>query len=183
MILHARRPAPPLDAYVEGLYHWEGSVGPHRRERVLPNGRFQIIIDLSDGFIDDLAQVRRAAPPIVVGMQTRYSILETAAMRWLVGLVLRPGGTHGLFDVPADVFQNQVVSLDQIWGADADRLRDRLRDAPTVAARLAQLEGALQSRAARRVALHPAVAHALQAFRDTPHIRRVAEIRRETGLS
>ena len=187
MVLLERRPAPPLDAYVERLCYWEGLPGPHRRERVLPNGRFQIVVDLADGNLPDDAsgavQSQAPAPPMVVGMQTRYSVVSTAAMRLLMGAVLRPGGTHGLFDVPADAFHNQVVSLDMVWGSEASRLRDRLRDSPTVAEKFHRLEEALQRRAARRLALHPAVRHALTAFRRAPVIRRVAEVRRETGLS
>ena len=126
MVLFERRPAPPLDAYVERLCYWEGLPGPHRRERVLPNGRFQIIVNLADGFFREEASgvvpFQAAAPSIVVGMQTQYSVVDTAAMRLLMGAVLRPGGTHGLFDIPADAFHNQVVSLDLVWGAEANRL-------------------------------------------------------------
>ncbi len=187
MVLFERRPAPPLDAYVERLCYWEGLPGPHRRERVLPNGRFQIIVNLADGFFREEAsgvvQFQATAPSIVVGMQTQYSVVDTAAMRLLMGAVLRPGGTHGLFDIPADAFHNQVVSLDLVWGAEANRLRDRLREAPTIAEKFHWLEEALQRRAARRLALHPSVRHALSAFRRAPLIRRVMEVRRETGLS
>jgi AraC-like DNA-binding protein len=187
MIAVDRRPAPPLDAYVHRLCYWEGAPGPHRRERVLPNGRFQIIIDLADGFEREGGTggvtIHAPAPPLVVGLQTRYSVLQTAAMRLLMGAVLLPSGARGLFDVPADAFRDQVVPLDLVWGSEAFALRDRLREAPTIAMKLDLLEESLQRLAARRMSLHPAVQYALGAFRRQPVMQRVSEVRRETGLS
>jgi AraC-like DNA-binding protein len=186
MFFVGRTPKPPLSAFVEQLWYWNGMPGPHRRERVLPNGRFQIIIDLADGFVREDAGIRRcqsAAPPLVVGLQTRYAVLDTAAMQLLMGAVLKPGGAHGLFAVPADDFHNAVVPLDLLWGSEAADLRNRLRGASTVDAKLEQLEAALQRRAAARRAPHPVVRQALYSFRAQPVMRRVAEVRRETGLS
>src|SRR5262245_13148650 len=186
MIAVYRSPAPPLDVYVERICYWEGVAGPHRRERVLPNGRFQLIIDLADSFDCERPPERvtlRPAPPLVVGLQTRYAVLETAAMRVLMGAVLLPGGARGLFDVPADAFRDQVVPLDLVWGSEAFALRDRLREAPTIVMKLNLLEESLQQRAANRAALHPAVRYALGAFHEQPVMRRVAEVRREAGLS
>src|SRR5262245_16015536 len=186
MIAVYRSPAPPLDVYVERICYWEGVAGPHRRERVLPNGRFQLIIDLADGFDCERPLHRgrvRPAPPLVVGLQTRFAVLETAAMRLLMGAVLLPGGARGLFDVPADAFGDQVVPLDLVWGAEAFALRDRLREAPTIVMKLDVLEESLQRRAANGAALHPAVRYALGAFENQPVMQRVAEVRREAGLS
>ncbi len=173
MRLTHRRPASPLDAYVEMLWFCEGLPGPHRRERVLPNGRFQIIFDLSE----------RLAPPIVVGLQTHYGILETASLQLMIGAVLRSPGAHGLFDVPADLFQNQVIPLDVVWGSGVSALRDRLRAAPSVAAKFGVLEQALRWRAAKQLTLHPAVEYAITQFRQSPRQRRVLDVRREAGLS
>jgi AraC-like DNA-binding protein len=187
MIAVSRKPAPPLDACVEQLWYFEGLPGPHRRERVLPNGRFQVIIDLTDGFVQQDptggGAFHAAAPPVIVGLQTRYAVLETAAMRLMIGAVLLPGGARALFDIPSDAFHNLVLPLDLVWGNDALRLRDRLREAPTIATKLDVLEESFRRRAVERRALHPAVRHALGAFQRDPLMRRVAEVRHETGLS
>ena len=111
------RPAPPLAFSVEMFWYGEGDNAAHRTERALPNGRFQIIIDLSDGFARDAEGAAQgyqpAAAPLVVGMQSRFAVLETAALQHIMSVVLRPGATRGLFDVPAEAFSNRVVPLEQ----------------------------------------------------------------------
>src|SRR3974377_1231011 len=99
------RPGPAIAPYVEMLWCCEGYHVPHRRERVLPNGRFGIIIDLAE----------RPAPPMLFGMRTTYTILDTACIRSVIGVVFRPGGARAFFDAPAGEFQNAGVPLDDLW--------------------------------------------------------------------
>jgi AraC-like DNA-binding protein len=166
------RPAPPLGCSIDHVWYNEHYQVGHRRERALPNGRFQLIIDLSGGF-----------EPIVVGMQSEYALLETAALQHIMSVVFWPGGTCEFFDVPADAFYNDKVPLEQVWGADAPRLRDRLRDAPTPAEKFRVLDAALLRRRSQRRQLHAAVRHALGRFAHDAHIRSVLEVTKETGVS
>ena len=166
------RPAPPLACSIEHVWYNEHYQVAHRRERALPNGRFQLIIDLSGGF-----------EPIVVGMRSEYAVLETATLQHIVSVVFRPGGTREFFDVPADAFYNDVVPLEQVWGADAAWLRDRLRDAPTPAEKFRVLDAVLLRRRSERRQLHAAVRHALGRFGHDAHIRSVLEVTKETGVS
>ena len=63
------RPATPLANYVEALWYYEGSpMAPHK-ERVLPNGRFQIVINLL------------ADAGAVAGMRSQYVVIEPASMQ------------------------------------------------------------------------------------------------------
>jgi hypothetical protein len=88
--MYARcRPELSLVPYVEMLWYCDGYQPVHRRERVLPNGRFQLIIDLS---------ARARGDSIVLGMSTRYSLLETASVKSVIGVVFRPGGARAFFD-------------------------------------------------------------------------------------
>src|SRR5206468_6886613 len=96
----------------------------HHTERVLPNGRFQIVIGLSAG---------RGA---VSGMRSRSIVIEPAAIQSAMGVVFRPGGARGFFEVPANDFFNQAVPLDEVWGSQWTQLRDRLHEADTVGSKL-----------------------------------------------
>src|SRR5439155_10336168 len=59
-MLITHRLAAPLASYVETLWYYEGfRTAPHK-ERVLPNGRFQMVINLSAG------------AGAVAGMRSRY---------------------------------------------------------------------------------------------------------------
>ena len=173
-MLLSHQPGPALASYVEGLWYCDEYQTAHQHERVLPNGRFQIIIDLSAG------------PGAVVGLHSRSIVIEPTTIQTLIGVVFRPGGARGFFDVPASDFYNQVVPFDLTWGPKVVRLRDRLRDLP-VREKFDSLEAALlealERSAEKRRGLHPSVRHALHEFRQSPHVRTVGDIGKEAGLS
>jgi AraC-like DNA-binding protein len=174
-MLLAHRPAPPLASHVEALWYYDGCQAVHHKERVLPNGRFQVVIDLSAG---------RGA---VSGMRSQYIVIDTAVIQPVMGIVFRPGGTRGFFDVPADDFYNQVVPLDLVWGSRGTQLRDLLRDVVSVGEKFRVLEATLlqfmQRGAEHRLPMHPSVQYALGEFRRGPHIRGVIDVTKEAGLS
>lgn len=168
-----QRPGPELSMHVEMLWYTEGYTVPHPRERVLPSGRMQLILDLTE---TPLA--------LMVGISTQYGVIETAGLQSIIGAVFRPGGTHGLLDTAADEFCNRDVALADVWGREAARLRECLRDAPGVQERFAVLEVALLVRARRRqIDLHPAVRHGLAQLQRAAHVGSIIEVTREAGLS
>ena len=175
VMLLTHRLEPPLDACIETLWYYDGSRAMHQRERVLPNGRFQIVIDLSSG---------RGA---ISGMRSRYVELDAGAIVSVMGVVFRPGGARAFFDSPACDFYNQIVPLDAAWGMHAIRLRDRLCDVGTAAERFKILEGALrdamEGAARRSLGLHASVGYGLRAFHHAPHVRTVVDVSARAGLS
>jgi AraC-like DNA-binding protein len=176
----AYRPAASIASYVEHFWYCEGYQMPHRRERVLPNGRFQLIINLSDSFASE-GQI--SPSPLVVGMQSRGTMIDTASLQSIAGVLFWPGAAPAFFDPPADEFHNRNIPLDLVWGPAAGELRERLRGAPTPASKFAVLEAALQARAGKRGGLHSAVRYAIGKIERAPHIRSVLELARDAGLS
>jgi AraC-like DNA-binding protein len=166
------RPADSLASYVEKLWYCGQYQVAHSKERVLPSGRFQLVIDLAES----------SAPPLVVGMRSECTVIETAGLQSMIGVVFRPGGTLPFLGWSAGEFYNQEVSLDLIWGTAATCLRDRLRGTRTTSARFRLLEAALLQ-AMQPVRLHTAVQYALGEFQRAPHIRSVLDVTREAGLS
>jgi AraC-like DNA-binding protein len=172
-MLYARRPAPPLSPFVENVWYCENYQAPHRRERVLPNGAFDLILDLACG-----------AAPLVCGMRTQHTVIETAFLRGIMGVVFRPGGARAFFGAPSDEFFNLDVPLDCVWGPDAPSVIERLQDAPTPEAKFDALEAALLARLSWRDAdPHPAVRHALLSFARLQHAGAVREVATDYGLS
>jgi AraC-like DNA-binding protein len=58
----------------------------------------------------------------------------------------KPGGAYRFLGLPLSELQNQVVSLDAIWGGFAAEIRERLYLAPTIQARFALIEELLLTR-------------------------------------
>jgi AraC-like DNA-binding protein len=183
----AYKPAPALSAYVEKIWYCDGHQGEHQKQRVLPNGRFQLLISLTDAPIGGRGlanwEVGRGESSLVVGMQTRFSVMDTSTLESAMWLVFQPGAARAFFDAPADAFYNERLPLDLIWGSLAGELRNRLREAKSPAEKFQVMETGLLERINRRLELHPAVRYALGEFARIPHIRSVVDVAREAGLS
>ena len=134
----------------------------------MPDGRFQLAFSLADGPISALADPMGdgggIAPSLLIGIRSRFSIIDTAKLRSAMGVVFRPGGVHAFLNTPADAFHDKNVSLDLIWGSMVQALRDRLRNANDPAKKFKILEVALLSRIDERAhGLDDTGAHILQA--------------------
>jgi AraC-like DNA-binding protein len=186
-MLLAHQPRGPLASYVEKLWYCDGYQVSHRKQRVLPNARFQLFFSLTDAPLGGPSGANGAlgqcASSLVVGIRSGFSVIDTATLQSAMGVLFWPGGARAFFDAPAEVFYNQSVPLDMIWGSLANGVRDRLREATTAAGKFRVLETALLERANKRLELHAAVLYALGEFARAPHIRSVLDVAREAGLS
>ena len=92
------RPSAPLAPYVESLWYCDRHQRVQPTERVLPNGRFQLAISLTEDPIsalsDPMGVGSEIAPSLLVGIRSRFSIITTAKLRPAMGVVFRPGGVH-----------------------------------------------------------------------------------------
>jgi AraC-like DNA-binding protein len=75
------------------------------------------------------------------------------------------------------------VTLGDLWGAAARRLREYLIDAPTIEILFQRLEMELLTRVSNRGLPHPAAAHALSVLAATPEAALIGRIQKDTGCS
>lgn len=180
-------PRPPLDRFIESLWYCDGYLPPHAKERRLPTGTAELIINLRDDsfrlFDAEANCVGSVRGPLVCGPRARPEVIDTACQESVIGVHFKAGGTLPFVDAPADELSNAHVSLVDLWGPAAEELRERLLEANTPRSRLALLEAALLARVVRRPAWHPAVAVALEAFQTGQPSRTVADVARKIGIS
>ena len=182
-------PAAPLASFIRMLWYARVDQAAHLRERILPNGCVQVILNLARDYVIDCPEGRpdlHMPPAPVVGARSVYEIIDTSDMADLIGIVFSPGGFTPFASDAAHHFSNQTVALDAVWAADAQRLRDRLREIDSPQLRLQYLEQFLadrfNSRHYRRE--RPAqVQFALRYFAHNPSIASVAETARQVGWS
>jgi AraC-like DNA-binding protein len=182
------RPSALLAPHVERLWYCDGHRVVNGTQRVLlPDGRFQLAISLAEGPIsaltDPMGDGAEIAPSLLIGIRSRFNIIDTAKLRSAMGVVFRPGGVHAFLGTLTDAFHNKNVSLDLIWGSMVRSLRDRLRTGNDPAEKFRVLEVALLARLNERLQLSTAVRYALQEFARRPEIPRVRELAHEAGLS
>ena len=183
-----RIPDPPLSDFVDLLWLYEGYEQPHEKERLLPSGSMELVINLKEDcsrIYDrrDTAKFQTLRGALLVGAHSEYFVIDTAGQYSVAGAHFKPGGAFPFFDPPAGELHNTLVSLEDLWGREAALLRDRLLEAATPAAKFAVLEQALLARAAERLAGHPAVVFALREFLGAPNARAIADVTGQIGLS
>jgi AraC-like DNA-binding protein len=189
----SRRPAAPLDDWVDLVWLCRGNERdvrqPRALERVLPSGAAQLIVNLAE----DETRIYEESPSgllcqrspgsILSGLRTRYQVIDTDEQAFVAGVVFRPGGTVPFVPAPALDLSDADVPLESLWGRQRDRLlREQLLSARDSQSALDVLEAALLD-GRREKAAHPAVGYALSEFRAHPSIARVRAVTDAIGLS
>ena len=113
------RPSAPLASQVEKLWYCDGHPVVNGTRRLLPDGRFQLVINLAEGpivaLIDPMDDGGGNAPSLLIGIRSRFNYIDTAKLRSAMGVVFRPGGVHAFLGPLTDALHNKKVSLDLIW--------------------------------------------------------------------
>ena len=189
MLYLERIPAAPIAGFIRSLWYAKADDVPRHRERILPSGCVQIILSLSRDFILDSLEGAfecRVKPALVVGARSVYEIVDSSDMADLIGIVFQPGGFPVFASDAADLFSNRSVALEDIWGADAEWLRDRLRELNAPRQRSDCMERYLQGRFCERAGTRgrlPQVNFALRYFAERPSVASVRETARQIGWS
>jgi AraC-like DNA-binding protein len=186
MELAIRRPGPPLDAHVEMLTYFAGLDPLHQREKLIPDGAIQLIVDLGETpkklYADERGNIavdfRRAW---ISGVQRRWIVIEAQPRASLLVVRFRPGGAHALMGHDAQTLTDAVFPLEDVLGQLAASLRDRVLEAPTAASRLDAAIAWLTERIGRTEP-HPAVRHLVHLL-DRPLGLRVRDLADETGFT
>lgn len=188
MSYHTYIPAPPLSEFVDLFWSYEGHEQPHPRERLLPTGTVELVIDLREeelriyeGQNPGRSESFRTA--VICGAHSEPFVIDTAGQKQVVGVHFKPGGAFPFLGLPATELRNAHVSLEALWGERAVELRDRLLEAGTPEAGFRLLERTLLTQNDRPLARHPAVAIALEEFLGALHTRKVSEVSTRVGLS
>ena len=181
-------PQPPLSQFVNLLWLYEGYTQPHAKERVLPTGEMQIVINLLDdkSCVYDRGDTDRCQTfggSLLSGAHSEYLVISTSMQASVIGVHFRPGGAFPFLRMPAGELRDTTVGLDTLWGAAAVDLRNQLLEAPTHQARFEILERALLNELARGFDRHRAVGFALRRFMAEPHVTTIAGVTDQIGLS
>lgn len=182
-------PPPPLAPFVRELWYFTAPELPDLIERVLPTGAMSLLINLAEDELrwyegDDPARCHRLGGAAVCGAHAEHFAIDTAEQREIVGVELTPGGASPLFGHDAEALASTHVSLDALWGREAERVRERVLEARTPGDKLRALGDALAARALRRPRPRdPAVDFALAAFADPSRACTVADVIGQLGTS
>lgn len=187
-VQHSLVPHPPLSAFVDLFWSYEGTPPAHPKERRLPDGSMAIIINLHHDLIriydrqhPDQFQVHRGC--LISGAHSVYTLLDSASQTAVLGVEFKPGGALPFLGMSSAELHNQILSLELLWGREAAHLREHLLATTTPAHRFAILEQALLARLAPSKTSHPAIRYALKAFQSPLSSPSIAQVAEHIGLS
>jgi AraC-like DNA-binding protein len=188
MIYRHRVPRPPLDAFINFIWLYKGDPRPHALERILPTGAAQLIVNLKEDrtrfYIPELGnRCETTSGTVLAGVQSRYSVIDTAEQEYVLGVAFKAGGTVPFVRIPTSETRDAEIPLDILWGRRrVTALREQLLEARDPDAKLEAMEAAL-AEMWRPPGLHPSVAFALGAFDRQPRASSVTAVTAAIGLS
>ena len=115
MIYCQHIPAPPLSEFVDWLWFFEGLNLPHRRERVLPDGSAELIINLDDSRrkLFDRKQPHRFQTfrrAWLSGARSDYLLIDVLPQSSMIGVHFKPGGLAPFLKMPPAELTGQAWS-------------------------------------------------------------------------
>lgn len=180
-------PAPPLASVIEAIWDWDMPQGPFGYERILPSPGAGLIINLLEDetrvYRDDASRCCARASGSVIGGPYRHSwIIDTAEQVRVMGVVFKAGGVHALLGISAGELGVRDINLEDMFGANARRLRQRLLETACPMQRLAVLEQWLRT-LCEAPAWDAAILHAMAALARNPSVPGIGRLQRESGYS
>lgn len=167
MIYKTFVPPPPYDGFIENVWYWQGEEPGHAKDTIMASGRLGLMINLSR---DELSWYdgesygqRHALKGIGLCGTHAHAFAIDAYQPHMLGAQFKPGGAFAFFGGSAREFEDCHLSLQDIWGGDAERLHQRVVRAETAEDKIDILFRALAERADECVR-HPAVEIALNRF-------------------
>jgi AraC-like DNA-binding protein len=180
------QPGPPLDRHVEMLTFYAGFDPQHDREKLIPDGAIQIIVDLTDSpkklYASETSELAvEFSRSWISGMQQRWIVIEAQRAASMMVIRFRPGGAFAFMHHASTAFTNSVHALESVVKGRAASLRDRILEADTIPAKFAAVEQWLLEQCRGELALSSS-AIGLAGRLGQPGTR-VRDLAKRTGLS
>ncbi len=168
-------PRGPLSEFVGLFWYWRGHDMPYSKERVLPMGTAELVINLGTG---------RTAGAGISGPQSEFFVIERTVQDELLGIHFNFGGAFPFLDFPFGELHGLSVTLADVWGEQtAADLICRLHEARTIHLKFQVIEQWLMGLVKQELAHHPAVSFAVREFQKDPSLLSSASMAERAGFS
>ena len=180
-------PQPPLSQFVENFWFVSGVAPEYTREKILPDGAIELIIDLDDKpkklFADETSEEFQSCHKgWISGERTKYWVIgsHNASM---IGIRFRPGGAYPFFRFPISELSEFVTDLDLVWGSLLNDIRDQLLEIPTVDGKLRRLEVFLLNQTQRALEPNRLISFAVYQLQHSPQFLAIRDLASTIGVT
>src|SRR5947207_9862900 len=130
MSIYRHIPAPPLSQYVDFCWYYVDLSPDHDREHVLPDGTFELIVNLQETPRKLFHGANSATYDAfeqgwISGAHSKFLVIDALPRSSMIGVHFKPGGAAAFLGVPGDELAGQVVELDAVWGGTVWDWRDQ----------------------------------------------------------
>ena len=182
-------PKPPLNEFVELFWFYDGfPARGHQKERLMPDGSVELVINLKEDetrvYDRETLDLSSSLPGTsVCGPHSSFFVIDTAEQDSVMGIHFKPGGAFPFLKLPVEELHNLHVSLDDLWGCEAELLRERLLAAESPELKFQVLEECLLAQVYKPLERHRAVNYALGLFRNIHTAPAMADVSDQIGIS
>jgi AraC-like DNA-binding protein len=188
-----QRVLPPLDRFVECVWFLtdarDAAPDPafaafRTPQRILPDGCIELIFHFRDRFLAISATGHATTQPacFVVGLLTMPFVVGPAADVDTMAVRFRPGGAYPFFRCSLSALTDRAVPLEDLWGAAAHGLWERLAAEPDKAVRIELVSRALVERMAG-VQIDRVTAAAIDDLLKSAGRARIARVASRAGVT
>jgi AraC-like DNA-binding protein len=174
---------PHLAGLVDHIWAYSGPTS-HRRKRVLPNGRVELLINFAEPYrVLDCRGADHCRIAWLGGPQVGPVIIEQPAQQDVMGVRLLPAGAYGLLSRPMRDVTGLSVDLADLIGPAAGELAERCDAAGSVASRFRIVAAWVAGRLAQGRGMDEAIAWAVGRLDATGGAASIGELRAHVGMS
>ncbi|MFD2417310.1 AraC family transcriptional regulator [Amycolatopsis pigmentata] len=181
------RPAPALRGLVASYHGYRRRGGPPVPHRGLPSPYLTMIVTFDDPLViaehPDPRQRGGRYRTLVGGLHTRPATITRTAHEAGIQLALHPLGVRTLLGLPAGELARVDVGADEVFGAVAHELYERVGTATSWPERFAVIDDVLMRVARQGETAAPELRHVWHRLIGTAGSARVRDLAREAGWS
>lgn len=181
-------PSKPLSNCVEQLWYQGSHASRPPMERALPDGSVELVLNLENETIEMFEGEsfdRRATyrDAVLCGPHSKPFVIGSSAADRVVGAHFRPGGIQRFVECPVGDLEDRHLSLEDLWGTEAARIRSDVGAADDPWEVLRRLEAWLLARMRHSRGSERVVQFALDELQGSYGNTPVSEIVDTTGMS
>lgn len=177
----------PLARFVENLWFYEGYAPLHNREKILPDGAIELIIDLAENpqkiyEHETSSSYRPCKKYWISGERTKYIVIGVQPGS-MIGVRFRPGGAFPFFRFPISELNDSVIEMDLIWGRTMDDIRSQVLEVRTPDDKLRRLEALLLRQVMRPLEPNRFISFAVQQLQRSPQFIAIKDLANTIGIT
>lgn len=188
MIFKLHIPKPPLNQFIENIVYYSGYNPEHGKDRLLPDGSIELVIDLMEGpqhvyDNDDYKKKTAYRKGWISGVKREYITIDSGQNSSMMVVRFHNCGAVPFLNFPLNEISDKVTEMADIWGGQFDSIRNEIMDGHTPEKRIATLEKCLLRIGKPRFAINPCIEYAVQHIKNSTNGSTIKSLIEKIGYS